>query len=146
MFSPSPFPQSHPRRSGRNTGLGSPAPSRRAGSSRAASRLGTPRVVSDRLAALEDVSMGSDGTNEMEVDLESSISRDSRTKGAVVFAKSEELNVALHAQIPVEVRQVLRSAGMLSLIHAGYVFVLYFIQISREMHTVVMWIPRQASV
>ncbi|TDL24789.1 hypothetical protein BD410DRAFT_813702 [Rickenella mellea] len=46
----------------------------------------------------------------MQVDEESVISVSGRTKGTVLFAKSAELTVTFHALVPMEVRQVLRTA------------------------------------
>lgn len=106
-FSPSPAPR-------RSTRIRPPAnsPPRRirvTGNSRTASRLATPAIVTgDHGSVLSG----------MDVDEGSSVYTErasGRTSGEVTFARSDELTVSSYANLPVELRQVLKNAGMYSL-------------------------------
>lgn len=100
-FSPAP-----PRRSTRlRQHENSPARRVRAGSS----RLTTPVV--ERPVDHFNASPAS----AMDVDEDSSILSDRsglRAKGEAVYAKSDQLSVSFYADLPVEVSQVLKNAGM----------------------------------
>lgn len=110
MFSPSPFP---PSRRSRNAGQAPARPSRGPGS-----RFSTPvrvsgsRAVSEPMSVVEDASERVDtDTSIMEVDEIVTPNKQERRRTRTLFAKSEELTVAMLSQVPVEVQHVLRNAG-----------------------------------
>lgn len=53
----------------------------------------------------------------MDVDEGSSIFSDRTGRMETLFAKSDEMSVAFHANLPVEVKQVLKNAGEMSVFH-----------------------------
>lgn len=112
MFSPSPFPQDQTRRTSRIYPR-SPVPSgKRTRLATGPSRLGnSSRVVSGNRSVSGDVSRASEGASEMDVDA-AKIPREKSLKGTVVFSKSEELIVTLHAHLPAEAQRLLRNVGM----------------------------------
>jgi nuclear pore complex protein Nup133 len=81
----------------------------RVGSSRPASHRGTPvQPTPESHPFVNDSSpMGSS----MDVDQTGSVFSDRVGKTEVLFAKSEEMSVAFYANLPVEVKQVLKNAG-----------------------------------
>ena len=55
--------------------------------------------------------MNSEIASEMEVDAEIMTPRERSQKGAILFSRSEQLSVTLHAHVPMEVEEVLGNAG-----------------------------------
>jgi nuclear pore complex protein Nup133 len=108
-FSPSPTP----RRSTRLRPQANSPPRRiRVGnSSGSASRLATPVRGAGYLSVDDNASIASG----MDVDGGNSVISDrsgSRQAGEIVFAKSDELSVSFYTDLPVEVKQVLKNAGV----------------------------------
>lgn len=95
-FSPSPAP----RRSSRLQHIG-PSPSRIQRPHRLAA---TPSFINDSASV----------TSAMDIDDRASIMTDrslSRIGGDVIFAKTDEISVSIYANLPLEVKQVLRTSG-----------------------------------
>lgn len=116
-FSGSPAPRRTSRRTTpRPVGNSPPVTSKRTrlGSSKPTSRLGTPsRSVYvpplERLSSIagDEFSVMSG----MDVDDAGSSVVHTASKSETLFAKSDELSVAFYANLPVEVKQVLKNAG-----------------------------------
>jgi hypothetical protein len=99
-FSPSPTPRRTIRR------LGGHSPPVKIGNSRPTSRFATPGIrVSDRYSAARDVASLTPG---MDVD---SVDTEWESRSEIVFAKSDEMVVSFGANLPIEVKQVLRNTG-----------------------------------
>lgn len=101
----------------------SPAPRR---SSRLRQKAGSPVRKSSRLAAQKTTArLGSPSQNDrqptlMDIDETESVATErstTRAYGEAIYAKSDELTVSFYASLPVEVKQVLRSAGMNMSLH-----------------------------
>jgi nuclear pore complex protein Nup133 len=113
-FSASPAPKRTTKRhiTPRQAGSSPPVTTRRTrlASSKPTSRLGTPAhgiAAQDRLSHIND---GSSVASGMDIDDSSSVAHAS-SKSETLFAKSNELSVAFYANLPVEVKQVLKNAG-----------------------------------
>jgi len=115
-FSSSPAPRRTTNRhiTPRPPGTSPPVPSRRTrrGSTKPSSRLGTPArgpaQGQERLPYINDD--GSSVMSGMDVD-DSVIHLPPPPKPETLFTKSDELSVAFYANLPVEVKQVLKNAG-----------------------------------
>lgn len=103
-FSQSPVP---PRRSARNRQPVSPPPRR---AQRLANQPTATRITPNRLQrnGYGDASPASG----MDVDGDVSMSIDHAGPSEMTYAKTDELAVSFYANLPVEVKQVLRNAGM----------------------------------
>ena len=66
-----------------------------------------------RATPASHMSVASEMDSEMDVDGLLSVQNEARNRTGVVFAQSDELNVTLHAHLPIEVLRVLKSAGAL---------------------------------
>ncbi|KAI0054126.1 hypothetical protein FA95DRAFT_1530133 [Auriscalpium vulgare] len=115
-FPGSPAPRRTNRATPRPSSGFSPPPRRvgRLGSSKPASRLATPVRGVDRPSLIrEDDSVASMDVDEGEHQLDRGLRPDT------VFARAHELLVVFHAQLPTEVRQVLRNADFIREDYAG---------------------------
>ena len=107
-----------PRRTARYSSIGmSPSPPRqgptrrtRAGSAQPQSRFSTPRRGNPLAPVRDDESIAS-GSG-MDVDMEAPDAFEPTPRSDTVFSKSKEMSVTFYAQLPMEVRQALRNAGM----------------------------------
>ena len=107
-FSPSPAPR---RTSRRQHGDSPPVASRRTklAAGKSTSRLATP-LRPDRLSVASQGDHAS-SISGMDVDDRSLAVSERAQKSESIFAVSEEVMVSFHAHLPVEVRQVLQTAG-----------------------------------
>lgn len=108
-FSPSPVPRRTVRRQTTSHGHSPPIARRtRAGGSKPPSRFATPARHQERLPSVRDDESHTSG---MDVDEGFEI-HERISKAETIFAKSEESTATFYAQLPVEVKQALRNAGM----------------------------------
>jgi len=116
-FSPSPAPRrtTHRHITPRPAGTSPPITARRTrlGSSKPSSRRGTPARNTTAQERLPYINDGSSVMSGMDVDDDgaSSSVMHAPPKLETLFAKSDELSVAFYANLPVEVKQVLKNAG-----------------------------------
>ena len=115
-FSPSPAPRRTTRRhiTPRQAGTSPPITARRTrlGSSKPSSRRGTPARNTTAQERLPSINDGSSVMSGMDVDDDAGSSVvHAPSKLETLFAKSDELTVAFYANLPVEVKQVLKNAG-----------------------------------
>ena len=68
--------------------------------------------MSEPMSVVEEASPGADtDASAMEVDEIVNPNRQDRRRTKTLFAKSEDLSVAMLSQVPIEVQQILRNAG-----------------------------------
>lgn len=121
-FSPSPAPRRTSRKiTPRPAGNSPPITARRTrlGNSKSTSRLGTPQqtmipTAPERLPPIAGDDFDSSILSEFDMDVDeagnSSVTH-IPSKPETLFAKSNELSVAFYANLPAEVKQVLKNAG-----------------------------------
>ncbi|EGO21494.1 hypothetical protein SERLADRAFT_451525, partial [Serpula lacrymans var. lacrymans S7.9] len=141
-FSQSPAPRRTHRHGSPVSGRTPPASRRRVavGTSKPSSRMVTPSHAGDRHPFMhEDASVMSG----MDVD-ENTILFTERTKTDMIFAKSEELSVTFYANLPMEVRQVLKNANFYGDSYSGEIDTLTGFALIVSMRTCFVWQHAQA--
>ncbi|KAH9856929.1 Non-repetitive/WGA-negative nucleoporin C-terminal-domain-containing protein [Lenzites betulinus] len=140
-----------PRRTARYSSIGmSPSPPRqgparrtRAGSTQPQSRFSTPARGGAKLGTVRDDESIMSGSG-MDVDDNSSEVFERGLRADAVFSKSKEMTVMFYAQLPVEVKQALRSADFYRDAYTGDVDTLTGFAVVASLRTCFVWKYSQA--